>query len=145
MTKEAVYVSWGGTGRGEAVRAAVDRAGEAGQNLRYLAILDENQFGDLAPGLSDMVISELEWLLAAQMRMVDIQTEPDVRSMIEVRRGDVEDITIDVARRVGADLILLGAPVPTDSLAVRRKSIDELIAALRQGTGADVEIVGPGY
>jgi len=143
MANEAIYVSWGGTGRGEAVRAAVDRAGEAGQDLLYLAILDDEQFGDLSPALADTVRSELQWLLRAQLRMVNLQTDPDVKSTIEIRQGDVEDEVISAAKNLGADLILLGAPLPKDSGAARRRSIDELVEVLRRETGADVEIVGP--
>ncbi len=143
MASEAIYVSWGGTGRSEAVRAAVDRAGEAGQDLRYLAILDDEQFGDLSPALADTVRSELQWLLRAQLRMVNLQTDPDVKSTIEIRQGDVEDEVISAAKDLGADLILLGAPLPKDSGAARRHSIDELVEVLRRETGADVEIVGP--
>ena len=143
MASEAIYVSWGGTGRGEAVRAAVVRAGEAGQHLRYLAILDDEQFGDLSPTLADTVRSELKWLLRAQLRMVNLQTDPDVKSTIEIRQGVVEDEVISAAKDLGADLILLGAPLPKDSGAVRRHSIDELVEVLRRETGADVEIVGP--
>ena len=143
MASEAIYVSWGGTGRGEAVRAAVDRAGEAGQDLLYLAILDDEQFGDLSPALADTVRSELHWLLRAQLRMVNLQTDPDVKLTIEIRQGDVEDELISAAKDLGADLILLGAPLPKDSGAARRRSIDELVEVLRRETGADVEIVGP--
>jgi nucleotide-binding universal stress UspA family protein len=143
MASEAIYVSWGGTGRSEAVRAAFDRAGEAGQDLRYLAILDDEQFGDLSPALADTVRSELQWLLRAQLRMVNLQTDPDVKSTIEIRQGDVEDEVISAAKDLGADLILLGAPLPKDSGAARRHSIDELVEVLRRETGADVEIVGP--
>jgi nucleotide-binding universal stress UspA family protein len=143
MANEAIYVSWGGTGRGEAVRAAVDRAGEAGQDLLYLAILDDEQFGDLSPALADTVRSELHWLLRAQLRMVNLQTDPDVKLTIEIRQGDVEDELISAAKDLGADLILLGAPLPKDSGAARRRSIDELVEVLRRETGADVEIVGP--
>jgi len=143
MANEAIYVSWGGTGRGEAVRAAVDWAGEAGQDLLYLAILDDEQFGDLSPALADTVRSELHWLLRAQLRMVNLQTDPDVKLTIEIRQGDVEDELISAAKDLGADLILLGAPLPKDSGAARRRSIDELVEVLRRETGADVEIVGP--
>lgn len=143
MGDEVVYVSWGGTGRGEAVRAAFDRAGEAGKKLRYLAILDDEQFGELSPALAESVRSELDWLLQAQLRMVDLQTEPVVEPTIDIRQGDVEEVAVAVVKEVGSDLILLGAPLPMDPRAARRQSIDELVDALREQTGADVEIVGP--
>lgn len=141
--KEAIYVSWGGTGRGEAVREAFERVGEAGLSLRYLAILDDDQFGDLTPRLSAMVQSELEWLLAAQLRLVDLQTQPDVAFIIDVRHGDVEDVTLAVAQETEASLILLGAPLPEDPGPIRRATIADFMAALREKTTAEVEIVGP--
>lgn len=143
MSSEVVYVSWGGTGQGEAVRAAVDRAGEAGQKLRYLAILDDDQFGELSPALAEAVRSELDWLLHAQLRMINLQSEVDVQPIIDIRQGDVEDITVAAVQDAGSQLILLGAPLPTDPRAARRQSIDELVDALREQTGAAVEIVGP--
>jgi len=140
--KETLYVSWGGTGRGAAVRAAVKRAGEAGQNLRYLAILDDDQFGDLNPKLAEMVAAELTWLLKAQLRMIDLLTEPDVEATVEICHGDIEYHVAEVAARIGADLILLGAPLGKRLAASGRKDRLQLVEALRNATGADVEIVG---
>ena len=140
---EVIYVSWGGTGRSEALRAAFERVGDAQADLRYLAILDDDQFGDLTPALSKTVKSELEWLLAAQLRMIDLQTEQDVGFTIDVRQGDVEDVTLAVAKESGAELILLGAPLPDDHGAARRASIEDLVDAIRSQTGVAVEIVGP--
>ena len=142
MAKETIYVSWGGTGRGAAVRAAVKRAGEAGQNLRYLAILDDDQFGDLTPKLAEMVRAELTWLLQAQLRMIDLLTEPDVSASIEICHGEIEYNVIEVAKRTEADLILLGAPLGRRLAGTGRKNSDELVQALRLATGADVEIIG---
>jgi len=142
MAKETIYVSWGGTGRGAAVRAAVRRAGEAGQNLRYLAILDDDQFGDLSPKLETMVAAELTWLLKAQLRMIDLLTEPSVEATVEICSGDIEYNVTQVAARTGADLILLGAPLGKRLAKSVRKDSLELVEALRQATGADVEIVG---
>lgn len=142
MRKETIYVSWGGTGRGAAVRAAVKRAGEAGQNLRYLAILDDDQFGDLTPKLEEMVRAELTWLLQAQLRMIDLLTEPEVEATIEICHGDIEYNVAQVASRIEADLILLGAPFGDRLVGSGRKSSDDLVESLRSATGADVEIVG---
>ena len=140
---EAIYVSWGGTGRGEAIREAFERVGAAGLSLRYLAILDDDQFGDLTPTLTDMVQSELEWLLAAQLRLVDLQTQPDVKFKIDVRHGDVEVVTLEVAQETEADLILLGAPLPENPGPARRATIAEFVAVLLEESTADVEIIGP--
>lgn len=140
---EAVYVSWGGTGRSEAVRSAFDRVGKVGLGMRYLAILDDEQFGDLTPSMTRMVREELEWLLAAELRLVDLQTKYDVAATIDVREGDVEDVVVEVTNESSAKLILLGAPLPSNPRALRRNSIEELIVALQESTGAEVEIVGP--
>ena len=142
MPKETIYVSWGGTGRGEAVRAAVRRAGEAGQNLLYLAILDDNQFGDITPKLAKMVTSELTWLLTAQLQMIDLLTEPDVKTTVEICNGDIEYNVNEVAKRIDADLILLGAPLSKKLADSGHKNSEELMESLRQSTGAYVEIVG---
>lgn len=142
MPKSTIYVSWGGTGRGAALRAAVRRAGEAGQNLHYLAILDDDQFGDLTPQLADMVAAELTWLLKAQLRMIDLLTEPAVAATVEICHGDIEYNVTQVASRISADLILLGAPLGGRLAGSGHRKRSELLEALQQATGADVEIVG---
>jgi len=142
MPKATIYVSWGGTGRGAALRAAMRRAGEAGQNLHYLAILDDDQFGDLTPKLADMVAAELTWLLKAQLRMIDLLTEPAVAATVEICHGDIEYNVTQVASRIDADLILLGAPLDSRLTEYGRRNSSELLEALRQATGAGVEIVG---
>lgn len=142
IKKDTIYVSWGGTGRGAAVREAVLRAGAAGQNLRYLAILDKHMFGDLSPKLSEMVKAELSWLLNAQLRMIDLQTDPDVHATIDIREGEIETNVVEVAKNSNADLILLGAPLGGLYHQSERRNIDELVDYLRDETGADVEIIG---
>lgn len=142
MAKETIYVSWGGTGRGAAVRAAMRRAGNAGQNMRYLAILDDGQFGDLTPRLAEMVTAELSWLLQAQLRMIDLLTEPKVETEVEICHGDIEYNVREVAARTGADLILLGAPLRQKPGDFGHRDITALIDLLRAETGADVEIIG---
>ncbi len=142
MKKETMYVSWGGTGRGVAVRAAMRRAGKAGQNLRYVAILDDEQFGDLTPKLAEMVTAELTWLLKAQLRMIDLLTEPEVLAEVEICYGDIEYNVREVAARIDADLILLGAPLKQRLARSEHNESAGLIDALRAATGADVEIVG---
>lgn len=142
MPKATIYVSWGGTGRGAALRAAVRRAGEAGQNLHYLAILDDDQFGDLTPKLADMVAAELIWLLKAQLRMIDLLMEPAVAATVEICHGDIEYNVTQVSSRMDSDLILLGAPLGGRLAGSERRNSTELLEALQLATGADVEIVG---
>lgn len=142
MTKETIYVSWGGTGRGASVRAAVSRAGAAGQNLRYLAILDTRMFGDLTPKQAETVREELTWLLTAQLRMIDLQTDEEVKATIDIREGEITDNVTQLAKEIDADLILLGAPLGRDYHRPDRRTRTELVEFLRQETGADVEVIG---
>lgn len=136
---ELIYVSWGGTGRGAALRAAYEQAADAGQTLTYLAILDPPSFSDLDKGLIQLVVDELEWLLNAHMRTVAAASFKQVASTrVIVRTGEVDDEVIELARVSGASAIVLGAPVDVGGTAVV-----ELLEALRERTGIDVSIVDP--
>lgn len=136
---ELIYVSWGGTGRGAALRAAYNQAANDGQTLTYLAILDPPHFADLDKGLIDLVIEELEWLLNAHMRTVAEAAEAKVETTrVIVRTGEVDDEVQELAQATGAVAILLGAPID-----VGGKSVSELVAALRDRTGIDVSVVDP--
>lgn len=136
---ELIYVSWGGTGRGAALRAAYDQAAEAGQSLTYLAILDPPTFSDLDQSLLTLVADELEWLLNAHMRTVAEASFREVESTrVIVRAGEVDDEVESLAKSSGADAIVLGAPV-----AVGGTSVEELVQALRQRTGVPVSVVDP--
>jgi len=136
---ELIYVSWGGTGRGAALRAAYEQAAEAGQTITYLAILDPPNFADLDKGLLDLVVQELEWLLNAHMRTVAEASSKQVASTrVVVRTGGVDDVVETLARDTGATAIVLGAPI-----AVAGASAEELLQALRVRTGVDVSIADP--
>lgn len=136
---ELIYVSWGGTGRGAALRAAYDQAADAGQTLTYLAILDPPNFADLDSVLLHLVVDELEWLLNAHMRTVAAASSKQVASTrVIVRTGEVDDEVIELAQLSGAVSIVLGAPVNVGGVAV-----SELVAALRKRTGVNVSIVDP--
>jgi len=136
-TGELIYVSWGGTGRGAALRAAFDQAAEGGHALTYLAILDPPTFGDLDAPLLALVAEELDWLLNAHMRTVDEVSPNDVaQKRVIVRVGEVDDEVEDVAEAANAVAIVLGAPV-----RVGGNSVEELVAALQTRTGVPVTIV----
>ena len=136
---ELVYVSWGGTGRGAALRAAYEQAAEAGQGLTYLAILDPPTFSDLDQGLIKLVADELDWLLNAHMRTVAEASYRQVESTrVLVRIGEVDDEVEALVAASGAEAIVLGAPV-----AVGGTSVDELVAALQNRTGVPVSVVDP--
>lgn len=136
---ELIYVSWGGTGRGAALRAAYDQAAEAGQSLTYLAILDPPTFGDLDQSLIKLIADELDWLLNAHMRTVAEASFREVESTeVIVRIGEVDDEVEALASSSRADAIVLGAPV-----AVGGTSVEDLTQALQARTGLPVSVVDP--
>ena len=138
-TGELIYVSWGGSGRGAALRAAYEQAAAADQSLTYLAILDPPHFADLDNGLIELVVEELEWLLNAHMRTVAEASSGHVASTrVIVRTGEVDDEVEALAQASGAASIVLGAPVE-----VGGRSVTDLMEALRARTGIDVSIVHP--
>ena len=136
---ELIYVSWGGTGRGAALRAAYDEAADADQSLTYLAILDPPHFADLDSSFIRLIIDELQWLLNAHMQTVAEASYKQVETTrVIVRTGEVDDEVIELAQTSGAESIVLGAPV-----AVGGSSVEELVAALRDRTGVPVSVVDP--
>lgn len=138
-SNEMIYVSWGGTGRGAALRAAYEQAADANQTLTYLAILDPPHFADLEQGFMTLVIDELEWLLNAHMLTVAEASYKQVESTrVIVRTGEVDDEVEALAKTTGANTIVLGAPID-----VGGTSVTDLVAALRDRTGVEVTIVDP--
>ena len=136
---ELVYVSWGGTGRGAALRAAYEQAAEEGQSLTYLAILDPPTFSDLDSELIKLVADELNWLLNAHMRTVAEASYREVESTrVVVRVGEVDDEVEALVAASSVEAIVLGAPV-----ALGGTSVEELMQALQKRTGVPVSIVDP--
>jgi len=136
---ELIYVSWGGSGRGAALRAAYEQAAEADQSLTYLAILDPPHFSDLDKSLINLIVEELEWLLNAHMRTVAEASFSQVESTrVIVRTGEVDDEVEALAKETDATSIVLGAPIDFDGTPVA-----DLMAALQQRTGVPVSIVDP--
>lgn len=136
MTADLIYVSWGGTGRGAALREAYERAADSDRGLTYLAILDPPHFADLDDNLLVLVVEELEWLLNAHVRTVGAASYRTVESRVLVRTGDVDDEVEDIVAATGATTVLVGAPV-----AVQGRSVDELIQALSDRTNVEVELI----
>ncbi len=135
---ELLYVSWGGTGRAEAVRLALARAGASGRGLVYLAILDDSTFGDIDPKLLELAREELSWLLDAQLDLTRSQTNlDDVPVRVLVRAGDVADRIGEAAEAVAASEVLMGAPVSDTDAPV----VEALVTQLRQRLSMPVEFV----
>lgn len=135
---ELIYVSWGGTGRGAALRAAYEEAATADLDLVYLAILDPPTFADLDGALLELVADELEWLLRAHLRTVAEASSAKLNSRVVVRTGEVDDEVEALVRDIDAATVVIGAPVATG-----QRDIDELVDALRARTGIDVHMVDP--
>lgn len=139
MSGEMIYVSWGGSGRGAALRAAYEQAASAQQSLTYLAILDPPHFADLDAGLISLVVDELDWLLNAHMRTVAEASFGQVETTrVLVRTGEVDDEVQELVQATGAETVVIGAP-----LDLSGNSVDELVDALRARTGADVQVIDP--
>lgn len=136
---ELIYVSWGGSGRGAALRAAYERAADSDLGLVYLAILDPPHFKDLDGPLLAVVVEELEWLLEAHLRMVKASAYRSIPTRVLVRTGEVDDEVEYLASAIDAETVLVGAPVAVS----RYSSIEEMMASLRNRTGATVELVDP--
>ncbi len=133
-----VYVSWGGTGRSSALRTAVLTAQDADKPLVYLALLDNDSFSDLDQSMLDLVADELEWVLEAQIEMTTAQVgAPLVPVRLIVRFGDVVVEVADVVAQLEKPRILVGAPVPVAG----HESVTDLVAALRQATNCEVELI----
>ncbi|MFT5531498.1 MAG: hypothetical protein ACI91O_001525 [Candidatus Poriferisodalaceae bacterium] len=131
---ELMYVSWGGSGRVTAVRAAVERARDAGARLAFLAVLDET-FDDVEATLTEAVSEELAWLVSAQLRLVSRELNAEgLATRVLVRRGPLLDIVPAAVKESDVDRVLLGAPVSLD---------DEAMARLEERAGVPVEKVGP--
>ena len=135
---ELGYVSWGGTGRGKALRAAVSYAMKAEVDFTYLAILDERSFADIDRKLGSAVAEELRWLLDAQLRLVRRELRcDDLETRVVVRFGPVVDVIeeyVDEAQPVG---LAIGAPVTVEGYDAA-----PLVESLRERLAIPVEIVG---
>lgn len=133
-----IYVSWGGSGRGAALRAAYDEAVEARARLTYLAILDPPHFADLDQRRIELVVEELTWLLTAHLETVAEASSGQVDAAVVVRVGEVDDEVEALAGELNPSAILIGAPV-----RLRDGSVAELVAALGQRTAVEVRVVEP--
>lgn len=109
---EVIYVSWGGNGRGLALRTAFEAAIERDAPLLYVAILDKDHFGDLDQPYIDLVVDELEWLLDAQMRLIADQLDAaDHQARFLVRHGSIYNELSEVVSSTKASLVLIPSEV----------------------------------
>lgn len=135
-----VYVSWGGTGRGASLRAAMLEAVGGDRPLHYLAVLDDEHFADLDRSMIGLLTDELEWLLHAQVELARAQVGADGLDVsIEVRPGQVVDIVAETVARIGPAEVLIGAPVPVAG----HESVKELIDQIAHRTGGRARLIAP--
>lgn len=139
-----LYVSWGGTGRPASVREAMRRAmaqdGDHEPGMRYLAILDQDAFGDLDDTMKRLVADELEWLLEAQLELTRDQLGAEHFPVdVVVRSGDVVEAVVDVLGERGPADVLIGAPFPVAG----HTSVEGLTEVLRARISGTVSIVVP--
>ncbi|MEL7207651.1 MAG: hypothetical protein AAGK32_05390 [Actinomycetota bacterium] len=147
-----LYVSWGGSGRPASLRQAMrealaaaaagdpDTAAEGSPGLRYLAILDDGNFGDLDEPTIRIVTDELRWLLDTQVDLTRHQVgAADLPVEVVVRRGDVVEGVVDVLGERGPARVLLGAPVAPGG----HESVEALRAAMSARLQTEVEVVAP--
>lgn len=120
-SNELLYVSWGGNGRTVALRTAFEAALERSKSLLYLAVLDEDHFGDLDQRFLSLVVDELEWLLDAQLRLVAGQLNAEGHpARILVRVGEVYKELSDVVNASNVDLVLVPAQVAETAAQITR-------------------------
>lgn len=141
-SEELVYVSWGGTGRGTTLRAAVARAAAEGKGLVYLAVLDDGSFADLDDKFLSVVKHELEWLLEAQLEVAKSQTSADdVPVRILIHRGDVAEEVAAAVKTLGDETeVIIGAPVPLAG----HDSVEALLAEIERRVDVPVALIDDG-
>lgn len=133
---ELLYVGWGGSGRTATLRAALERAAVSNAGLVYLAVLDEDHFGDLDPTMTRIVEEELLWLLETEVDLAKSQTgHAELETRVLLRGGDVIELTVDTTVAAGVHAVLIGSPVsPVGSLRTAEAVADAISAGTRLPT-----------
>ena len=138
MAEELVYVSWGGTGRGATLRAALERAAADGKGLLYLAVLDDATFADLDRTFLSVVRDELAWLVDTQLELTKNQLgAEDISVRVIISGGDVVEEVADVVTAIGETEVMIGAPVPLAG----HQTVGELLDSLQSRLSVPVSVV----
>lgn len=141
MADEIVYVSWGGTGRGAALRAAMEKASANEKGVLYLAVLDDAHFADLDERFLAVVTDELRWLLDAQLEVTKTQLGvEDLPVRVLIQEGDVVEQAVDVIATLGDTEVIVGAPVPL----AQHESVVTLVEELRDRVPVPVQLMTGG-
>ncbi len=128
-----LYLSIAGAGTSETLEQALIVAAETKTDLRYVAVVDDQHFGDVDKATMHMVGEELEFLLRAQLIAVQrrLMSSPDGR--VVIHRGTAVDA---VGGADDVDEVLIGGPLALDAAAV-----SELIEKLGQRAGVGVRVL----
>ena len=128
----------GGADSQSTQQAAIELAGERGDELVFLYVADVSFLENIAAPVVVDVESELEQMGRFQLAMAQEQAaEHGVSAQITIRRGHLRTELILVARELGATRIVLGRP--QDRTAVLNEAdLQDLAGELRAKTGAEV-------
>ncbi len=129
-----LYLSIAGAGTSDTLEQALIVAVEAETDLRYVAVVDDQQFGDVDNATRDMVAEELEFLLRAQLIAVRRRVTSCPDGHVVIHRGTAVDAMGGADDDV--DEVLIGGPLALDAAAV-----SELIEQLGRRAGAGVRLL----
>lgn len=126
------HLSIGGSGSFETLEQAAVRAIESATPLLSVAIVEDARFADVDSTTMAMLVEEVEFLLRAQMVVLDRHIAGELETSVSVVRGEL----LDVIASIPAGVYLIGGPtVPgTDDL-------ESLVRAMQQRTGRPVELL----
>lgn len=112
-TTRLAYLSWGGIGNVDTLRAAAHQASDEGFELLYLAVLDDDSFGDVDDFVLTVVADELEWLLTVQLDLIKSELGvDDMASKVVVTSGELKQQAGDLAQKYDLDQVVIGASGP---------------------------------
>jgi len=93
----------------EAAAAAVERAATEGHDLRVICVVDERKFDEPALSSGELATIYAEDHAAVSVNDVVLMAEArDVSVAGETRRGTPEDVILEYADEVDADVVIVG-------------------------------------
>jgi len=129
-----VYVSLAGSGTSDTLELALIAAAEAETELRCLAVIEDDQFGDVDTATMAMVAQELEFLLRAQLVAVRRRVTDAPAGHVEIHPGALADALGLPDSTI--DEVLIGGPLPLDP-----EVVNALVHQLTQHGGVAVKIL----
>lgn len=130
-----LYLSLAGSGTSDTLEIALIAAVEAETTLRYLAVVDDDQFGDVDGATMTMVAEELRFLLRAHLVAVQRRLTASPEASVVIVRGSAMDAVGSTDAIITE--VLIGGPLTLDPDAER-----ELVAELARRSGTAVRVLG---